>query len=165
MVQYRLEPSFVADMMLGRLTRWMRVLGYDVWYKNPVDDETLLALVREWHRVLITRDTRLVRRRGVGEHMLIRANDPMDQMMEVIRVYPPDPEHVLSRCVRCNIRLVSAEKKDLKDHVPEYIYLTESMFGRCLKCGRVYWRGTHYRHMVSTLTERMKAEKMQERLL
>lgn len=156
MVQGRLDPCFVADMMLGKLARWMRILGYDVWYKNPVDDETLLAMAREWHRVLMTRDTRLVRRRGVGEYMLIRENDPMDQLMEVVRAYPPDPGHVLGRCVRCNTLLVSAEKEDLKDRVPEYICLTESKFGRCLKCGRVYWQGTHCRHMVRTLRERLK---------
>jgi len=156
MAQDRLGPSFVADMMLGKLARWMRVLGYDVWYKNPVNDGTLLAWAREWHRVLLTRDTRLVRRRGVGEHMLILADDPMDQIKEVMQTYPFDPEQVLSRCVRCNTRLVSAEKKDLKDHVPEYICLTESKFGRCLTCGRVYWQGTHYRHMVRTLREMLK---------
>jgi uncharacterized protein with PIN domain len=137
-------------MMLGRLARWMRILGVDVLYLNPVDDRELIRISRRDKRILLTRDTRLVQRRGVGEHLLIRENKPMAQLEEVIRVYPPAPDRILTRCIRCNTRLTASEKTDVRDEVPEYIYHTASGFGRCRQCGRVYWEGSHCRRMIET---------------
>ncbi len=159
MVQSRPEASFVADMMLGKLARWMRVLGYDVLYLNPVDDTTLLNIAREENRILITRDTRLIKRRGVGEHLLILNNDPMEQLKEVVRLYPPVSERMLSRCIRCNAPLIPAVREDVRDKIPEYVYLTSSQFGRCSECGRVFWPGTHYHQMVKTCRKMVRGGK------
>lgn len=155
MAQGRSERSFIADMMLGRLARWMRILGYDVLYENPVEDGALLFLAQKEHRILLTQDTRLVRRRGTGEHLLLHENDPMEQLKEVVRIYPPVSRRMLSRCVVCNAPLVSARKTDVQDEVPEYVYQTESRFGRCQSCLRVFWGGTHARHMAETCRDLM----------
>ncbi len=144
------DRTFVADMMLGRLVRWLRILGVDVLYLNPVEDRELLRLSRRDKRILLTRDTRLVQRRGVGEYLLLRDNDPMAQLKAVIRVYPPEPNRILTRCLRCNTPLTPSEKSDVRDEVPEYIYHTVSQFARCRSCDRVYWEGSHCQHMVET---------------
>jgi uncharacterized protein with PIN domain len=137
-------------MMLGKLARWMRVLGYDVLYLNPVTDGELIQISQQEQRVLLTRDTRLVQRRGVGEYLLLTKNAPMEQLAEVLDVYPPPPGKAFSRCILCNASLISVSKREVKDEVPEYVYLNESKFGRCESCGRIYWQGTHYRRMVRT---------------
>jgi hypothetical protein len=137
-------------MMLGRLVRWMRIFGYDVWYQDPVDDPMLIRMANEEKRVLLTRDTRLIRRRGIGEHLLIQENDPMKQLEEVIRVYPPHPGRILTRCIRCNTVLNPVDKGEVRNYVPDYVFQTETKFGRCPECCRVFWKGTHYTHMVNT---------------
>ncbi len=144
------DRTFIADMMLGRLARWLRILGFDVLYLNPVDDKELIRLSRRDKRILLTRDTRLVQRRNLGEHLLIRENDPMAQLASVIGVYPPAPERILTRCIRCNVLLTASEKRDVRDEVPEHIYHTVSRFARCRQCDRVYWEGSHCQHMVKT---------------
>jgi hypothetical protein len=131
----------------------MRILGFDVLYLNPVEDDALIRLGKEQGRTLLTRDTRLVQRRGVGEYLLIVSNDSMEQLQEVIRVYRPAPEKMLSRCIRCNVPLVPADKKQVQDNVPEYIYHRESAFGRCPACRRIFWQGTHSQHMAGTCRE------------
>ncbi len=142
------ERTFAADMMLGKLARWMRVLGFDVLYLNPVEDGRLIEISRREGRVLLTRDTRLVRRRGVAEYLLVTCNDPPAQLEEVIRAYPVFRERILSRCILCNRSLTPISREDARPFVPDYVYLAESKFGRCLSCQRVYWKGSHYRNMV-----------------
>ncbi len=144
------DRTFAADMMLGRLARWLRILGVDVLYRNPVDDGELIRLCRRDNRILLTRDTRLVLRRGVGEHLLLRENDPMAQLAAVIRIYPPAADRVLTRCIRCNTLLTACKKTEVRDEVPEYIYHGVSDFARCRQCDRVYWEGSHCRRMIET---------------
>ena len=145
--------GFAADMMLGRLARWMRLLGYDVLYRNPVGDAELIRLARAQDRVLLTRDTRLVRRCGVGEHLLLSENDPMEQLGRVVVSYPPDPHGFLSRCAHCNARLRACGREAVRDRVPEHVYLSCSRFAACPECGRVYWPGSH----LAGLVERSRA--------
>jgi len=144
------EQTFAADMMLGKLARWMRVLGFDVLYLNPVEDGELVEVARREERVLLTRDTRLVQRRGMGEYLLITCNDPSAQLREVIGVYPIPRERILSRCILCNQSLMPISRENARPWIPDYVYLAESKFGRCSRCQRIYWQGSHYRNMVRT---------------
>jgi uncharacterized protein with PIN domain len=140
-------------MMLGKLAQWMRILGYDVLYLNPVEDSDLIGVSRRESRILLTRDTRLIKRRGVEDYLLIQDNDPMKQLKEVIRVYPPERGRMLNRCIRCNTPLVDAVKKEIRNEIPDYIYHSQARFGRCPDCGRVFWQGSHYHHMLKVCRE------------
>ena len=156
MNQSHFDLTFVADMMLGRLARWMRILGYDVHYENPVDDPALIDIANKEDRILLTRDTRLVKRKGVGKYLLIQNNDPLEQLVEVHHFYPAKMDRALTRCIRCNTSLIAVDKEEVREQVPEYTYLAESEFGCCPSCRRVYWKGTHYRHMIATCRARIE---------
>jgi len=142
---------FIADSMLGRLARWLRILGYDTIYLPHIEDRVILRIAREEGRILLTRDRGLVKVRGLGRHLLLRENDPLKQLKEVITALRLAPRKgsdradipPLVRCPVCNTPLHAVPKEEAKLHVPDYVYKTIQEFKRCQGCGRFYWRGTH----------------------
>jgi len=144
--------KFIADSMLGRLARWLRLLGYDTLYYPHIEDSLLLRIAREEDRVLLTRDTRLVKVRGLNKHLLLSENDTFEQLKKVITSFNLHPfdlgrdrfaTGLYGRCSLCNSVLDSVPKEQAKDQVPEYVYLTTEIFNKCQKCGKFYWAGTH----------------------
>ena len=142
-------PQFVADAMLGRLARWLRILGFDTWYFREIDDEQLLKLHVETGRVLLTRDSRMVRRRGIGVHVLVGNDGWEDQLQEVAKslslVFTPD--RLLTRCLLCNRLLEKLSPEEAYGRIPDHVARSTSDFRGCESCGRVYWAGTHRRHI------------------
>jgi uncharacterized protein with PIN domain len=138
------DMQFIADAMLGRLARWMRFLGFDVLYFPDIPDSELVRIAREQERRILTRDTRLVRRKGLVHPLLITANDPLEQLMEVFGSVKIEPVALLSRCVKCNSPLAPInDKNEIADIVPEFVFLQHNDFLRCTECGSIYWKGTH----------------------
>ncbi len=147
--------------MLGRLARWLRLLGYDTLYIPHIEDHLLIRIAREEGRILLTRDTRLVKVRGLKDFLLLEENDTFEQLKTVItnfrllsrstfnRLAMP----LLSRCSLCNNVLNTISKEEAKACVPEYVYQISDSFRRCSKCGRFYWRGTHQEKLQKKLRE------------
>lgn len=138
--------------MLGRLARWLRLLGYDTLYYPRIEDSLLLRIAREEDRILLTRDTRLVKVRGLNNYLLLSENDPFEQLKKVISTFGISPFSKcdeasatlpVNRCSLCNSILEDVPKEEAKDRVPEYVYLTMESFKKCLKCDKYYWEGTH----------------------
>ena len=134
--------KFIADVMLGRTARWLRLFGYDTIYKVDADDDWILfnALVQK--RTIITRDTKLAYRAGSVAY-LVRANSLWEQLREITSQFSIEPKIVLVRCPVCNGKITEVEKKSVLGKVPEYTYLTHDKFWRCENCGKIYWRGSH----------------------
>lgn len=148
-------PKFIVDNNVGRLAKWLRVLGFDTLFINPIADEDLLAIARRDGRIIVTKDTAFLRRREVIDGRLkvvfVRSNDRLGQLREVIEALNlPAPDRWFSRCLACNAPLTAVPKAEVADQVPPYVYATQNGFQRCPSCGRVYWPGTHW--------ERMRAE-------
>lgn len=141
--------------MLGRLARWLRLLGHDTAYYPHIQDTLLLRLAREENRILLTRDTRLVKARGLKNFLLLSENDTFDQLRTVIRTFNliPAVNHLPGRCSLCNSLLDNVPKEAAKDRVPEYVYLTTESFRKCSKCDKFYWRGTHQEKLRKKLEE------------
>jgi hypothetical protein len=136
---------FVADDMLGKLARWLRILGCDTAYHATISDAELLAVAARETRTLLTRDTSLLKRRAVGPHLLIRFDAPRKQLRQVVEEFGLDTEQLLfSRCLICNDPVVRVDKQKVAGKVPEYTYATQEAFSRCPRCGRIYWAGTHH---------------------
>jgi len=144
--------KFIADSMLGRLARWLRLLGYDTLYFPHIEDSRLLRIAREEDRVLLTRDTRLVKVRGLKKYLLLSENGPFEQLKKVItslglspfgKDSEAGPALPANRCSLCNSLLDAVPKEQAKDRVPEYVYLTTESFRKCQKCEKFYWEGTH----------------------
>ena len=130
--------------MLGRLARWLRLLGFDTLYDPHISDSRLLRVAREKGRVILTRDTRLVRTKGVNDYLLIKANDPFQQLLEVIHAFSLKDFFPLTRCVVCNGHLSKVpDKKEIRDSVPDFIFHNFYNFLRCSDCGKIFWEGTH----------------------
>lgn len=150
--------------MLGRLARWLRILGYDTLYYPHIEDRILLKIAREDNRILLTRDTRLVKIRGLRDFLLLRDNNPFEQLKKVIERFKlgvDNLEHiekgtVIARCIICNATLNPINREEVREIVPEYVYQTSETFKRCSKCGKIYWKGTHPQKFREKLTEVLK---------
>lgn len=143
-------PRFVVDAMLGRLARWLRVLGYDTLYSSDADDAALVRRAKADDRILLTRDVELARRRGVRV-VLISDDLVLNQLRETVKIVPLPTDKAFSRCLDCNVPLAQLEHAAARDLVPPYVFATQLRFRRCPECGKVYWRGTHWAHMLATL--------------
>jgi uncharacterized protein with PIN domain len=146
--------------MLGRLARWLRLLGYDTLYYPVIEDSLLLRAAREENRILLTRDTRLVKMRGITSFLLLKDNDPFKQLKKVITNYSLlskcDISHfkpICSRCSLCNTVLVDIAREQARVNVPIYVYNTSKNFKFCLACSKYYWKGTHQEKMQKKLEE------------
>ncbi len=146
----QLAPKFLADTMLGRLATWLRVLGYDAEYFRG-DDERLVARARTEGRVLLTRDTALVRRRGLPQHLFIESDHVKEQVRQVITALGLRPGAIARRCLRCNALLAPRAKAEVLGNVPEYVWAHHEVFWGCPRCKRIYWAGSHQRRMAEAV--------------
>lgn len=149
-----MPPRFVADSMLGRLARWLRAFGFDVFYDPTLDDHGVIARARERGALAITRNTEFPKPPDVRV-ILIRSNFIEEQLAQVVREVPLDMTSAkpLTRCTVCNQMLVSATRDEVWRDIPPFIYLTNESYVRCPDCGRVYWEGSHANRMHETLAQ------------
>src|SRR5690348_4175608 len=117
-----LQTTFVADVMVGKLARWLRILGYDVLYDNKFADDEILRIARVENRVVLTRDVELHRRRAgkLPPSLLIADDDYREQIRQVIRECGLQDFAVLSRCAECNTRLANVDKESIFLKIPPY---------------------------------------------
>ncbi len=142
----------IADTMLGRLALWMRIAGFDVEYYHRIEDAELVERTLEEDRILLTRDTLLIKRRGIrGRVVFIESEHLEDQLRQVVRLFGLERGGFLKRCLRCNTLLERVEKEMIKDRVPPYVHRTQTIFSQCSSCGRIYWAGTHREEMIKRL--------------
>lgn len=136
--------------MLGRLAKWLRLLGYDTRYDNAADDLDLLRIARAEDRVLLTRDWALSRQRGVRA-IWIESQDLAAQLRQVRDAVGPPPGGRFTRCAVCNARLEPIDRAAVQARVPPYVFQTQDAFRRCPQCDRIYWAATHVEHMLEIL--------------
>jgi len=142
------DVRFVADGHLGTLARYLRMIGFDTLWRNDAPDAELARASVEEHRILLTRDRGLLKRRSVTHGYLVRSPDPVRQLAEVVRrldlfrsIAP------FRRCLRCNGVLETVRKEDVVERLPPRVRASHDEFRRCAACARVYWAGSHQRRM------------------
>ncbi|RYZ31895.1 MAG: twitching motility protein PilT, partial [Myxococcaceae bacterium] len=141
-------PRFVLDVGLGRLSGFLRMLGFDTLWRNDSADEHLARLSRQESRVLLTRDLGLLKRSEVVHGYFPRATDPAHQLVEVVRRYAlTERMRPFSRCMACNALLSAASPDEVQGRVPEGVAGRHSHFRQCPGCQRVFWPGTHHGRM------------------
>jgi uncharacterized protein len=145
------EPTFIADVMVGKLARYLRVLGFDVLYSNMMDDDEIIRRAELENRIFLTRDTRLVARRFSARSLFIESNNSREQLRQVLDAFELRQFRVFSRCLECNTLLLEIDKEAVFERVPPFVYLTQKRFATCPSCDRVYWRGTHADEMLKRL--------------
>ena len=152
------EVTFIADVMLGKLSKWLRILGFDTEYSPASGTDELVKRAAQENRQILTRNTRLNKRTDLKSRIcFIKANYPMEQVREVIDHYKLKgvASAALTRCVICNRKLEAIASMMIVFKVPDYVLNTKKNFFTCPCCQRIYWRGTHYHSMQELLRKKV----------
>lgn len=137
-------PRFIADAMLGSLSKWLRILGFDTLYFRTSADNEIIKLARQDQRILLTKDTGLVKNKKVGNCIQIKSEGALQQLKEVLSVISSSQQFDLPpRCPECNGALALTDRGAIAGDVPEHVFLNFNSFFRCVNCGKVYWEGSH----------------------
>jgi uncharacterized protein len=137
-------PRFLADRMLGKLARWLRILGYDTAYLPQLSPAGVMSEGRRQQRLILTRDTRLLRRKDAPPFIFVQSDHFREQLQQIVDTLHLDPlRALLTRCLECNQTLMEVTKAEVRERVPEYVWQTQSEFRRCPECHRLYWGATH----------------------
>lgn len=152
------EPRFLADAMLGRLARWLRLLGFDTAYDPAIEDAEVARRAFAERRTVLTRDRALPVEWRLPRVVVLRSEGTHEQLRELARVVPlRSAARPFSRCSRCNARLEDAPAETVAASVPARIAATQSRFLRCCGCGHVYWEGSHVERIRRRLEDALGA--------
>lgn len=157
------KMRFLTDGMLGKLTRWLRMLGQDVEYTIAMADEALIQKAKGTNRILVTRDLQLFQRataRGV-EAFLIEGTHEAENLASLAERFKFELEIDLkiSRCPKCNTQIRSVRKDSIIDRIPETTSTHYNEFWECHSCKQIYWQGAHWKRIEKTLRKARKALK------
>ena len=149
--------KFIADGMLGKLTRWLRMLGQDVEYSRSLNDEQLIKTAKAEDRILLTHDLKLyqlARKRGVDTTLVEDATEA-EKLASLARRFnfKLEIDVTVSRCPKCNTLIRPVSKDKILDRIPEATSTHYNEFWECSGCGQVYWRGSHWKRIEKTLKE------------
>jgi len=147
--------KFITDGMLGKLTRWLRMLGQDVEYSRSVDDKKLIEMAKKEHRILLTRDLKLYQQammQGV-DAVLVEEKTGTEKLADLARRFnfKLEIDVTVSRCPKCNTKIKPVPKDMVIDRVPKTTSSYYNEFWECLGCGQVYWQGAHWRRIEKEL--------------
>jgi hypothetical protein len=149
------EPRFVLDVHLGRLAAYLRLLGFDCLYRNDYDDEELLAISCLQHRILLSRDTGLLKRAALTHGAFLHATDPRRQLREVCDRFQLDARIApFTRCARCNGKVEPLPAgASAASNSPTVATRHRGSFSCCGDCGQLYWPGSHLTRLRQRLAE------------
>ena len=150
--------KFLADRMLGKLAKELRMLGYDTVYYRGENAYPLIKLAREEGRVILTRNTKLIPKRPEDRIIRIGEDRPPLQLRELIqkKVISWNEENLFSRCLLCNIPIEEIRREEVEGKVPDFIFYQQKEFFRCPQCLRIYWQGSHQENMQKKMNEFFK---------
>lgn len=155
------EFKFVTDGMLGKLTRWLRMLGHDVEYTSSMEDKELAQKAKNESRILLTRDVELYRHaiaKGADVFLIENPNQTANLANLAERYgFKLEVDMKASRCPKCNSRIRAVSKESIIDKVPTSTSSNYEEFWQCQGCGQIYWHGAHWKRIDKTLTEAKKA--------
>ena len=160
-----MEIKFIVDHNVGKLAKWLRIIGYNALLFTEEDDGKMVKTALAQNRVILTRDTQIMRRRVVTsgrlKAILIENSDPKAQLRQIVDALNLDYQfRPFSLCLECNQRLVARNKDEVRDSVPPYVFEIRSQFMECPCCHRIYWQGTHWaemsRELESLMTEKRR---------
>ncbi|MFH1339292.1 MAG: Mut7-C RNAse domain-containing protein [Candidatus Omnitrophota bacterium] len=149
------RTQFILTPELGRLAKWLRILGYDAVYFSRANFPSLLIQALRDNRIILTRNSRFIDKVRAAKSLQIKSDEVSRQLKQVLKDLniKPEPGKMFSRCIICNTELRGIEKQQVTDKVPEYVFRTQEEFFTCPSCWRIYWPGTHWGSVNKTLKE------------
>ncbi len=152
-------PCFVCDVHLGRLCKYLRMLGWDTLYSNHYTPDEMIALSRQEKRILLSRSYQLARHKELTHTYWIRSANPHEQLKDVIsRLDLSNLANPLTRCLNCNEMIVPVNKNEVLNRIQERTAWYYNEFYRCPACKQVYWKGSHYENMIDFIHHFVKAQ-------
>ena len=150
--------KFLADCMLGKLAKELRMLGYDTIYYRGEDAHQMIQLARQEGRVILTRNTKLIPKRPEDHIIRVMEDNPLLQLKELIQKghISLNAENLFSRCLLCNVLIDEIPRGEAEGKVPDFIFYQQQAFYRCSQCGRIYWQGSHQGNMQKRMEELFK---------
>ncbi|MBN1682773.1 Mut7-C RNAse domain-containing protein [Candidatus Bathyarchaeota archaeon] len=148
-----MEHKFLLDGMLGSLTRWLRLLGYDTIYLKNENDHKLIEIAESEDRILLTRDELLVKiakKKGIKSYYITKNNDK-EALNDVVSEYNMIFNTEKIRCPICNSFLKNTDKNNIKNMIPEKVFNKFYEFWICDGCKKIYWKGTHWPKILTTI--------------
>ena len=139
---------FAVDCMLGKLAKWLKILGFDTVFFSKIEDAELIGLAKQEDRVLLTRDTGIAGHSTACSTFLIESEywpEQIDQVLNTLNLWPD--VKTFSRCLECNCPLNELPKERARNLVTPYILENAEAFALCPECSKVYWKGTHHQDM------------------
>ena len=146
-----LKPKFLLTENLNRLAKWLRMLGYDAAIYRSISFHNMIRLAVKERRIILTRSNKQAKSNLKFSRILIKADNYLQQLTELIEIIAFNEQNTFSRCLLCNRLLSEITKEKIKDLIPDFIYENHTDFKVCRKCGKIYWQGTHYKAMLAEL--------------
>lgn len=142
------NPKFILDVHLGKLVKYLRMLGFDTIYRNDYADHEIICLALAEHRIILTRDIGLLKVKTVTHGYWIRNQHPKEQVKEVLQHFDLySGIEPFNRCIKCNGTLEQIEKAVIIDQLEPETRKCFTEFYRCMDCGQIFWEGSHYDRM------------------
>ena len=137
--------KFIVTKEVGKLSRWLRILGFDTDYFRSDNIGTLILIALREDRIIITRRKEKINNLE-KKTVVVNSNKLEEQLAEVVNKLglAIDEEKMFSRCTVCNSPLAEAEKESIKEFIPEHVYKTQNLFMHCPACKKIYWQGSHW---------------------
>ena len=146
--------KFIADVMLGRLAKWLRILGYDTLYDSNFTDDELFFKAHQEKRILLTRDSDLAQRMNPKYCFFINEQAVRKQVKQVIARYHLNTEQYLfTRCTLCNEPIHPIAKESVEGRIPQFVYNSVNEFYFCERCDKIYWAGSHIKQVRDLLSK------------
>jgi uncharacterized protein with PIN domain/sulfur carrier protein ThiS len=144
------EPKFVCNVHLGKLARYLRMMGFDVLYKNNFEDAEIVQLSLKKRRAILTKDKGILKRSEVTHGYWVRSSKVEEQVKEILHRFDLIKEiKEFSRCIECNDLLKPVKRELIIDQLPVKVAKTQNEFYECPSCKKIYWNGTHYKRMLA----------------
>lgn len=148
------DTRFILDVHLGKLARYLRMLGFDSVYDREWDDNTIIDQSLEQKRIILTRDIGLLKHSSVTHGYWLRHHQPLDQLQEVFMSLDlPRQLRPFTRCMDCNGQIKPVERSKISTQVDPDIFKRFEAFWQCRDCRKIYWQGSHYHRMLERIRE------------
>lgn len=142
------RPAFILDVHLGKLARWMRLLGFDAIYRNDFQDREIAERAIRERRIILTQDRGILKRKCVTHGYWVRSRRANEQIVEVVKRFDLSRGiKPFTRCLICNGRIIRVDKAAICHSLRPKTKQSFDVFYQCRGCGKIYWRGSHYDRM------------------
>ena len=141
-------PRFILDTHLGKLAKYLRMLGFDTLYQNDYDDDQIIRIAHEEDRIILTRDKLLLKSKYALGGYFVRSVEKHEQLMEIVQKFGLKKMfHSFSRCMTCNDELIAVRKEEIIDKIDADTAQIFDEFFYCRNCDKVFWKGSHFERM------------------